>query len=111
MASPGAVADETGLNPLEAQRVADETLQLALQCDDELCHVVLFDWLTDCKWDAKLLELQSPHLEAYLKRQTDAAATQASLAGSSPDQLVARYDLLWKYYEKTGNCMAAARVL
>ena len=107
-----AASSDDGLNPLEAQRVADETLHLALQCQDELCHVVLFDWLTDCKWEAKLLELQSPYLEAYLKRQTDSSDTQAaSLAGGSPDQLVARYDLLWKYYEKTGNCMAAARVL
>ena len=61
---------DEGHSPLEAQRLADETLSLALQSGDELCHVALFDWLTDNKWDDKLLEIQSPHLENYLKRQT-----------------------------------------
>jgi nuclear pore complex protein Nup155 len=74
--SPGPMVQTTplehdeGLSPLEAQRLADETLSLALQSGDELCHVALFDWLTDNKWDDKLLEIQSAHLENYLKRQT-----------------------------------------
>lgn len=91
------------LSPIEAQRLADETLTLALQSGDELCHVALFDWLTDNKWDDKLLEVQSPHLENYLKRQTVQQVGQP--------ELVAKYDLLWKFYEKAGQYIAAARVL
>ena len=48
---------DEGHDPLEAQRLEDETLSLALQSGDELCHVALFDWLTDNKWDDKLLEI------------------------------------------------------
>ena len=61
---------DEGHSSLDAQRLADETLSLALQSGDELCHVALFDWLTDNKWDDKLLEIQSPQLENYLKRET-----------------------------------------
>ena len=86
-------------SPMEAQRLADETLLLGLQSGDELCHVSLFDWLMDNKWDDKLLDIQSPHLENYLKRQT------------AQGQLVAKYDLLWKFYEKNGQFINAARVL
>ena len=72
--SPGPMGptqdDGSQLSPLEAQRLADETLLLAMQSGDELCHVALFDCLTDNKWDDKLLEIQSSHLENYLKRQT-----------------------------------------
>ena len=89
-------------SPMEVQRLADETLLLALQSDDEICHVSLFDWLMDNKWDDKLLDIQSPHLENYLKRRT--------AQGQQPD-LVAKYDLLWKFYEKNGQFINAVRVL
>ncbi len=63
--SPGPVVqqqqlgpDSVHLSPVEAQRLADATLHLALQCTDELCHVAIFDWLTDSRWDDKLLGLQ-----------------------------------------------------
>ena len=88
--------------PLEAQQLAEDTLQLALQSGDELFHVAIFDWLTDKKWDDKLLEVQSPYLENYLKRLTGQP--------EGPD-LVAKYDLLWKFYEKSKNFISAARVL
>lgn len=62
--SPGPVVqqqqlgpDSVHLSPVEAQRLADATLHLALQCTDELCHVAIFDWLTDSRWDDKLLGL------------------------------------------------------
>lgn len=90
------------LTPLEAQRLADETLQLALQSRDELCHVSLFDWLMENKWDDKLLDIQSPYLESYLKRQT---------TRSAQTDLVVQYDLLWKFYEKSCKFIDAARVL
>lgn len=59
--SPGPVVQQqqgpetVHLNPAEAQRLADATLLLALQSPDELCHVAIFDWLTDSHWDDKLL--------------------------------------------------------
>jgi len=48
----------------------------------------------------KILEIQSPFLEPYLKRR----------AGYQPGD-VGALDLLWKYYEKTENYPAAARIL
>ena len=48
---------DEGHSPLEAQGLADLTLSLALQLGDELCHIALFDWLTENKWDDKLLEI------------------------------------------------------
>ena len=75
---------------MEAQRYADESLELALQSSDELCHVVLFDWLwLENGWDDKLLDIQSPYLENYLKRRTTAPiGVNQSMAGSVSQQPV-----------------------
>lgn len=93
------------LNPDEAERLAEETLNLALQSNDELCHVAMFDWLSDRRLDDKLIDVRSPFLENYLKRQ----AQQAAASGA--ESAVVKHDLLWKFYERSGNLMSAARVL
>ena len=73
---------------------------LALKTDDEMFHIALYDWLVAKQLPDKLLDIQTPFLEPYLKQ----AATQY------PDQLVV-LDLLWKHYEKTKNYASAARIL
>lgn len=68
-------------------------LSLALRSDDETFHASLYDWLCESGQSARLLDVRSPFLEAYLQRRCDAA------------------DLLWKYHERVGNYGAAARIL
>lgn len=99
------MASAQQLSPGEAQRLADETLTLALNSDDELCHVAIFDWLSDRRCDDKLLDVRSPFLEKYLKRQAQEAAA------SGAEDVVAKHDLLWKFHERSGNLMGAAGVL
>ena len=48
------------------------------------------------------MDIRSPHLENYLKRRT--------AQGQQPD-LDAKFDLLWKFYEKDGQFINAVRVL
>ena len=73
---------------------------LALRSQDEMFHIALYDWLIGKKLPERLLDIQSPYLESYLKH----AAVQ------QPDQLHI-LELLWKYYEKSRNYGAAARIL
>ena len=47
-----------------------------------------------------ILQIQSPFLETYLKRRASYQSGDASAL-----------DLLWKYYEKSENYPAAARIL
>ena len=63
-------------------------------------HVALYDWLIRKNLSEKLLEIESPYLEPYLKLG----------AAQRPDNL-AMLDLLWKYYEKNRNFSAAANIL
>ncbi|XP_064486924.1 nuclear pore complex protein Nup155-like [Ornithodoros turicata] len=78
----------------------DRLLMLALQSTDELFHVTLYGWLCDTQQADTLLEFRGPFLEAFLERRASVQSAPISSA-----------DLLWKYYERTGNRSAAARVL
>ncbi|KAJ7370764.1 hypothetical protein OS493_029753 [Desmophyllum pertusum] len=79
----------------------EDVLPFSLSFGDELWHVVLYQWLIDNALTDRLLEIKSPHLEAFLKR---------SSSQQQPSDLNI-LDLLWRYYEKTKNYSAAARVL
>ena len=78
----------------------EEVFSLALRSSDEVFHIALYDWLIAKQLSEKLLDIQSPYLEPYLKQA----------ASNNPDQL-ATLDLLWKFYEKSKNYGAAARIL
>ncbi|KAI0209905.1 hypothetical protein LSAT2_005340 [Lamellibrachia satsuma] len=97
---PQVTDDPNRLANMEAEKHTEEVFRLSLKSDDELFHVALYDWLINKSLSEKLLEIQSPHLEDYLKRA----------ASLHPDNL-AMLDLLWRYYEKTKNYSAAARIL
>lgn len=60
----------------------------------------LYQWLLNEKHYEKLLNIRSPYLEDFLNRGTS----------QHPETLV-MFDLLWKYYEKTRNYAAAAKIL
>ena len=60
----------------------------------------LYQWLLNEKHYERLLNIRSPYLEDFLNRGTS----------QHPETLV-MFDLLWKYYEKTRNYAAAAKIL
>ena len=54
---------------------------------DELFHVYVYNWLFGGDLVDRLLMIQSPFLEAYLKRITQNDSIN-----------IAAHDLLWRYY-------------
>ncbi|XP_074640475.1 nuclear pore complex protein Nup155-like [Tubulanus polymorphus] len=97
---PPPAVDTDRLTSNEAEQYSESMFQLALRSDDQLFHVALYEWLLEQKLYEKLLEIQSPFLEAFLKK----APTEHNA------QETEMLDLLWKYYEKTKNYQAAAKI-
>lgn len=97
---PVSISEVCLLNAEEARESYDMVLSLSLSSDDEMCHIAIFNWLMDQNQEEMLLELKSPYLEAYLKK-----------AASQYIDSVAAMDMLWKYSEKNGNYIAAAKIL
>ncbi len=88
-------------NSNDASEHVDSVFNAAFnKSDDELFHVEMYQWLLNEKHHERLLSIRSPFLEDFLNRGTN----------QHPDTLV-MFDLLWKYYEKTRNYAAAAKVL
>jgi nuclear pore complex protein Nup155 len=92
--------DPNQLGPAEAGGHAEVVFEVAFKSDDELFHVELYQWLLSEKHYERLLSVRSAYLEDFLTRGTS----------QHPDTLV-MFDLLWKYYEKTRNYAAAAKIL
>ena len=84
----------------EAAEQVETIFEAGFKSDDELFHVELYQWLLNEKHYERLLNVRSPYLEDYLNRGTS----------QHPETLV-MFDLLWKYYEKTRNYAAAAKIL
>ncbi|XP_064606018.1 nuclear pore complex protein Nup155-like [Liolophura sinensis] len=97
---PPPAPDPDRLSNLEAEKYKEQVFRMALRSDDELFHVSLYEWLVKKNLSEQLLQIQSPFLEPFLKRRT---GTQA--------ESTAMMDMLWKYYEKTRNFPAAAKIL
>ncbi|KAK2140069.1 hypothetical protein LSH36_1494g00009 [Paralvinella palmiformis] len=95
---PPPAPDPNRLTNREAQIYVDEVFSLALKSQDKMFHICLYDWLIMKQLSEKLLEIQSPYLEPYLKRKADMNHLET-------------LDLLWKYYEKIQNYAAAANIL
>ncbi|XP_040579145.2 nuclear pore complex protein Nup155 isoform X2 [Lepeophtheirus salmonis] len=100
--SPGPLPppDPNQIPPEEASVYAEKVLQTCLKSDDQFFHAALYQWLVDEKHYERLLEIQSPYLEDFLKRGTS----------HHPGTLL-MFDLLWKHYEKTQSYAAAAKIL
>ncbi|XP_074610935.1 nuclear pore complex protein Nup155-like [Acropora palmata] len=98
---PPPAPDPNALTSSDAEKHMEEMLSFSLTYGDELWHVMLYQWLIDNALTDRLLEIKSPHLETFLKR---------SSAAQNPNELKI-LNLLWRYYEKTKNYSAAARVL
>ncbi|XP_062607131.1 nuclear pore complex protein Nup155-like [Saccostrea cucullata] len=92
--------DPNRMTTHDAEKHKEEVFRMSLKSDDELFHVALYDWFFNANLTEKLLEVQTPFIEPYLKRK----ATCSSEA-------IGALDMLWKYYEKCRNFSAAARIL
>ena len=92
-------AAEPADQPQQAQRQAERVLDAVLKSRDELLHVAVYNWMVVEGMSDRLLQVQSPYIEAFLTRSSGAAPGVQML------------NLLWKHYERNANHMAAAKVL
>jgi len=97
---PPATTDTRLMDPQQAEAYKEEVLQAALRCDDSLFHAALYDWLFATNHAEKLLEVNTPYVEQYLRRKVNLQTDNTSAL-----------DMLWKHYEKTENFPAATRIL
>lgn len=95
-------SSEGGLQAVSSPKEAVENVfSAALKSDDELFHVELYSWLLQENLHDRLLSVKkNAFLEDFLTRGTS----------HHPDNL-AMFDLLWKFYKKNNNYMAAAKIL
>ncbi|XP_043230116.1 nuclear pore complex protein Nup155-like [Amphibalanus amphitrite] len=99
-ARPGAPpAAEPADQPQQAQRQAERVIDAVLKSRDELLHVAVYNWMVVEGMSERLLQVRSPYIEPFLTRSSGAAPGVQML------------DLLWKHYERSGNHLAAAKVL
>lgn len=100
--SPGALPppEPDTLAPEEGKSHLELVFKQAIESKDELFHTALYNWLIDNKLTDKLLEIKTPFLESFLKKNIE----------RHPDNLAA-IDLMWKFFEKNRNFSAAARIL
>jgi len=88
------------LPPTQAKDWAEQVIELVLSSTDQLLHVATYQWLIDQKLTDRLLAIKSPYIEDFLKAGT----------AHNPETTV-MFDLLWKYYEKNSQYVAAAKIL
>nr|XP_047122862.1 nuclear pore complex protein Nup155-like [Hydra vulgaris] len=98
---PGPPVPPDGLSAEQARKFYNQMLMAGLSCGDELFHVALYTWLIKTNQTDRLLEIKSPFIEQYL------ISTAAEQHPNNKDTL----DLLWKFYEKNNNFLAASKVL
>ncbi|CAD6193604.1 unnamed protein product [Caenorhabditis auriculariae] len=77
----------------------DVMINAVLGSDDELAHFAIFRWLLEKRKANIVLESKSPYIEAFLCNEINSGRGQKY------------FDLLWKFYEKSGNYEKAARLL
>ncbi|WFD33810.1 hypothetical protein MCUN1_000630 [Malassezia cuniculi] len=92
-----------------ADRAASEraaAYELATASHDPLFHEDLYAWLLTLGLTDQLLELRTPTLEAFL-----AGAPAPMLAEAVPDAARQLRDLLWQFYVRQGDYLAASQTL
>lgn len=77
-----------------------ETIALALQTTDPLLHVTIYEWLLSYNFTSELLDISEPTLGEFLVRSVVKSPQNITLA-----------DLLWKFYERSGQHAAATKIL
>lgn len=119
--SVDALSARPPLTLAELDQLRERTLQLALASRDELFHVALYRWHVERGITDQLLELRTPYLEAFLKREAslepNAIREGLGAAGLESDEQVAHKQtrlmltLQWQYYVRSGDYRSAALVL
>lgn len=78
----------------------NEVFESCIKSTDELFHTKLYEWLCEKNLSTKLLEVQSPHVETFLKKKAESDSFSTTYL-----------DLMWRFYKRRGNFFAAAQIL
>jgi len=98
---PPVQPDPNDLTASQAKQRFEQTLRTALQSDDELFHVTLYDWMMSKDLSERLLEISSPFLESFI----------TTTANEKHPNDMPELNLLWKYYQKRKQFISASKVL
>ncbi|CAI2351653.1 unnamed protein product [Caenorhabditis sp. 36 PRJEB53466] len=77
----------------------DLMINAILNSEDQLAHAAVFRWLLTKNKTNVILQSKSPYIEFFLVQEINAGRGQKY------------FDLLWRFYEKSGNYDKAARLL
>jgi nuclear pore complex protein Nup155 len=77
-----------------------EVFQACVKSTDEIFHTKLYEWLCEKNLSSKLLEVQSPFIESFLKKKAESDCYSTH-----------HLDLMWRFYERRGNFYGAAQIL
>jgi len=88
------------LSAEDAEAAIEIILSVVFKTDEELLHIEVFEWLFAKNMQDRLLQIQSPYLESWLRRSMSL----------DPNNL-AFMNVLWKHYEKMRQFGAAAQIL
>jgi len=109
MAMTGRSSDEN-LPSERARFYADDTFHGILASEDEVFHVMLYNWLLERALFERLLEIRHPFLDGFLQRAAETAISgKWPRSGGIGDKRV--LDLLWRHHEMNGDHVAAAQIL
>ncbi|UMM31334.1 hypothetical protein L5515_012851 [Caenorhabditis briggsae] len=85
--------------PCDAAVNRDLMINAVLNSEDQLAHAAVFRWLLTKNKTNVILQSKSPYIEFFLVQEINAGRGQKY------------FDLLWRFYEKSGNYDKAARLL
>lgn len=77
-----------------------EVFDTCVKSTDGLFHTKLYEWLCEKNLCTRLLEVQSPYVESFLKKKADSDSSSTTYL-----------DLMWRFYERRGNFYKAAQIL
>uniref|UniRef100_A0A915EQT9 Nucleoporin Nup133/Nup155-like C-terminal domain-containing protein n=1 Tax=Ditylenchus dipsaci TaxID=166011 RepID=A0A915EQT9_9BILA len=87
------------LSPANAKLERDAMIARVFESEDELAHVTVFHWLLSKGMSDVLIESRCRFFEGFLFHEIEEGKGNKYL------------ELLWKYYEKNENYVAAAKIL
>lgn len=77
-----------------------EVFDTCVKSTDGLFHTKLYEWLCEKNLSTRLLEVQSPYVESFLKKKAESDSSSTTYL-----------DLMWRFYERRGNFFKAAQIL
>jgi len=104
---PTSGPDLSRVDPERLDRLKLQTLQTAMESNDELFHHCLYQWYLDRGLATELLQLQNPYVEGFLLRLLD-----NYLEKPNPFEKTKNYhNLLWQYFLRNNRFLPAATIL